>query len=167
MTHNPRQMLIKPDVSHGSKCEILCTSRCLKTSRNTFVLCKSQLPPLARTDETTMSLLDCPKSGKTRQINLLCRCDNAGLRALRSAVDPGLDQFPGGFLTSRSGFPARSGIPPQATRSSLAKGSCNIARSRPPLRLVSFSWRQMSPIVLPSQAIDSGARPQRGWPGML
>jgi hypothetical protein len=43
---------------------------------------------------------------------LFCRCDHAGLRALRSAVDPGLDQFPGGFLTSRSGFAAWSGIPP-------------------------------------------------------
>src|ERR1019366_3563164 len=33
-------------------------------------------------------------------------------RALRSTVDPGLDQIPGGFLTSRSGFAAYSGIPP-------------------------------------------------------
>jgi hypothetical protein len=57
------------------------------------------------------------QSGKrtTRQINQrsqFCRCDLTGLRALRSTVDPGLDQFPGGFLTSRSGFAAWSGIPP-------------------------------------------------------
>jgi hypothetical protein len=79
----------------------------------------SQSPPWRAQTEggTTTSLLDCPKSGKptTRQINqrsLFCRCDHAGLRALRSTVDPGLDQFPGGFLTSRSGFAAWSGVPP-------------------------------------------------------
>jgi hypothetical protein len=68
-------------------------------------------PPWHSRKATTTSLLDWNQLGKptTRQINqrsLSCRCYHAGLRALRSTVDPGLDQFPGGFLTSRSGFAA-------------------------------------------------------------
>src|SRR5450755_423607 len=125
------------DVRFGSKCEILCTSRCLplfpqttdvglacpKISRygisiaQDFRFAPIAIAALARTDERRHHdvLLDCPKSGKptTRQINqrsLFCRYDH--LRALSSTIDPGLDQFPGGFLTSRSGFAAWSGIPP-------------------------------------------------------
>jgi hypothetical protein len=48
------------------------------------------------------------------------------------------------------------GFHPQATRSSLAICSCNAARSRPPLRFVSFNCRQMSPSVL-TPATDSMA----------
>jgi hypothetical protein len=68
-------------------------------------------PPWHSRKATTTSLLDWNQLGKptTRQINqrsLFSRRYRAGLRALRSTVDPGLDQFPGGFLTSRSGFAA-------------------------------------------------------------
>ena len=37
--------------------------------------------------------------------------------------------------------------------------------SRPPLRRGSFSWTQISPRVLPSHAIEAGAKAQWGLPG--
>jgi hypothetical protein len=46
-----------------------------------------------------------------KAVSVIAHCCRAGLRALRSTDDPGLDQFPGGFLISRSGFAAFSGIP--------------------------------------------------------
>jgi hypothetical protein len=60
-------------------------------------------------------------------------------------VDPCLDQFARCLLASRDGL-AASRFHPHATRSSWATCCCSIARLRPPLRAVSFNWRQMSPM---------------------
>src|ERR1700676_1553303 len=47
-----------------------------------------------------------------KAVSVIAHCCRAGLRALRSTDDPGLDQFPSGFLISRRGFAAISGCPP-------------------------------------------------------
>jgi hypothetical protein len=53
------------------------------------------------------------------------------------------------------------------TRGSVAICSWSCGRLRPPFRAPSFNCRQISPKDLSCQAMEAGARPQRGLPGTL
>src|SRR5450759_350112 len=76
-------------------------------------------------------------------------------------------RFPSWSWVPGAGIRPAPGLQAHATKSSFAMCSCSNARLRPPLRVGSLIWRQISPTDLPSHAISSGASAQRGCPGML
>ena len=90
-------------------------------------------------------------------------------RTLSSAVDPGLNQFACGFLTAGSGLAAIAGIP--APGHEIILGDVFLQGGEIPAAIEPHILQLPADVAgtefLFCQAMDSGAKPQRGWPGML
>jgi hypothetical protein len=75
--------------------------------------------------------------------------------------------MPNSACVPGAGLRPSPGCHAHPTRGSVAMWVRMSAKLRPPFRARSLSWPQISPSVLPCHAMETGARPQRGLPGML